>query len=84
MLTINSSRISQTSAKGGRVQNLAYLLNAEMLKACYRELDPNKAAGIDKVTKEEYGKNLDENLAALVSRMKGGDIFTETEQACVH
>ena len=72
MLAVNSSRISQISARGEKVQNLAYLLNAEMLKACFTELDPNKAAGIDKVTKEEYARNLDENLAALVSRMKGG------------
>ena len=72
MLKVNSSRISQISAKGVKVQNLAHLLNAEMLKACYRELDPGKAAGIDKVTKEEYGKHLDENLTALVSRMKAG------------
>ncbi|NLB82221.1 MAG: group II intron reverse transcriptase/maturase, partial [Clostridiaceae bacterium] len=29
-----------------------------------------KAAGIDRVTKDEYGKNLDENLVSLIGRMK--------------
>ena len=29
-----------------------------MLKQCHKELDGNKAVGIDKVTKDEYGKNL--------------------------
>ena len=72
MLKVNFSRISQISASGEKVQNLAHLLNVDMLKACFKELDPNKAAGIDRITKDEYGKNLDENLAALVSRMKGG------------
>ena len=27
-----------------------------MLKQCHKELDGNKAVGIDKVTKDEYGK----------------------------
>ncbi len=72
MLTDKLSRISCISAKGIRVQNLACLIDMEMLKLCYKELDKNKAAGIDKVTKEEYGKHLDENIEALISRMKGG------------
>lgn len=72
MLKFNSSRISQISATGKKVQNLACLLNKELLMQCYAELDPNKAAGIDNISKEEYGKNLNDNLEALVSRMKKG------------
>lgn len=72
MQMFNSSRISQISARGEKVQNLACLLNVPLLKVCYAELEPGKAPGIDKVTKEEYGKHLDENLAELVSRMKAG------------
>ena len=72
MQMFNYSRISQISASGVRVQNLACLLNKEMLRICFRELDPSKAPGIDDITKEEYGKNLDANLEALVSRMKAG------------
>ena len=68
MLAVNSSRISQISARGEKVQNLAYLLNAEMLKACFTELDPNKAAGIDKVTKEEYARNHRESYDIAIAR----------------
>ena len=33
-------------------------------------MDKDKAVGIDGVTKEAYGNNLDENLNALVERLK--------------
>jgi len=33
-------------------------------------LDAKKATGIDGVTKEEYGKDLDENLNRLLDEMK--------------
>ena len=33
-------------------------------------MDGKKAVGIDGVTKEEYGKNLEENLDSLVERLK--------------
>ena len=33
MLEVNFSRISQISARGEKVQNLAYLLDVEMLRA---------------------------------------------------
>ena len=45
-------------------------LNEDLLKECHRELDGKKAVGIDKVTKEEYGKQLDSNIAELVKRLK--------------
>ena len=83
MLKVNFSRISQNSTRGEKVQNLAHLLNVDMLKACFKELDPNKAAGIDRVTKDEYGKNLDENLAALISRMKGAHIHPSPAGVCI-
>ena len=41
-----------------------------MLKQCHKELDGSKAVGIDKVTKDEYGKNLDRNIKDLVQRLK--------------
>jgi len=50
--------------------SLAHLLNEEYLRDCYKSLNRNKAVGIDKVSWEEYGKNLDENLELLVSRLK--------------
>src|SRR3990167_1894261 len=50
--------------------SLVHLINAENLKACYKELKRNKAAGIDDMTVEEYGVNLDERLNVLIERMK--------------
>jgi len=49
---------------------LAHLLNEGYLEQCYRRLGRNKAAGIDGVSWEEYGENLDENLRRLVERLK--------------
>jgi group II intron reverse transcriptase/maturase len=51
-------------------QCLMHLFNEESLIECYHSLDKNKAVGIDGVTKEEYGRNLDENIKALIIRMK--------------
>lgn len=45
-------------------------VNYGLLWDNYVRLDPNKAIGIDGITKEEYGKNLEENLHNLVERMK--------------
>lgn len=50
--------------------SVAHLLDAEFLGDCYKSLNRNKAVGIDEVSWEEYGKNLDENLTGLVSRLK--------------
>lgn len=41
-----------------------------MLKKCHRELDGNKAEGIENVSKKEYAENLDENIKDLVIRLK--------------
>ena len=41
-----------------------------MLKKCHKELDGNKAEGIDNVSKKEYAENLDENIKDLVIRLK--------------
>ena len=50
--------------------SLAHLLNVEYLRDCYKSLNRNKAVGIDNVSWEEYGRNLDENLELLVSKLK--------------
>ena len=50
--------------------SLVHLINAENLKACYKELKRNKAAGIDAMTVEAYGINLDERLNSLIERMR--------------
>lgn len=50
--------------------SLAHLINKEMLTLCHAETDKHKAAGVDKMTKEQYAMALDENLDNLVMRMK--------------
>ena len=50
--------------------SLAHLLNVEYLRDCYNSLNRNKAVGIDNVSWEKYGRNLEENLELLVSRLK--------------
>ena len=43
--------------------SLAHLLNEGYLRDCYKSLNKNKAVGIDEVSWEDYGRNLDGNLA---------------------
>lgn len=50
--------------------SIGHLINEDMLKHCHEKMDGDKAVGTDGVTKEEYGRNLDENLHNLVSRLK--------------
>lgn len=56
--------------KDCKFNNLMHLINEDSLRECFKRLDKNKAAGIDQMTKEEYGRNLEENLKNLVVRMK--------------
>jgi RNA-directed DNA polymerase len=47
-----------------------HIYDVDNLRACYDALDANKATGVDGVTKEEYGRNLEENLRDLSERLK--------------
>jgi len=53
-----------------RLQTLMHLVNAETLKGIHSRQSANKAYGVDKVTKAEYEKNLEENITNLLARMK--------------
>lgn len=53
-----------------RFTSLAHLLNEGFLERCYRGLGRNKAAGVDGVSWQEYGENLEENLRGLVARLR--------------
>lgn len=65
-----SYNISKANRTDGRVQNLAAHIDKETLRTIHRKMKPNKASGIDKVTKEEYDANLETNLDKLIDRMK--------------
>ena len=66
---VRIAEISATS-KHPIFTSVYHLINEDMLKQCHKELDGSKAVGIDKVTKDEYGKNLDRNIKDLVQRLK--------------
>ena len=53
-----------------RVENLIHSVNKERLKEEHNKQLKSKASGIDKVTKEKYEKNLEENIDNLIERMK--------------
>jgi group II intron reverse transcriptase/maturase len=56
--------------KGKKFTALVHHVNEKNLAECYKELKRNKASGIDGVTVEEYGMNLEGNLKGLVGRLK--------------
>lgn len=65
-------RISQLSKENPDMvfTSVWHMINIDLLKECHREMDGKKAVGIDGVTKEEYEKNLEENLTNLEERLK--------------
>ena len=66
------ARISQLSKEnpGMVFTSIGHLINKDLVKECHAKMDGNKAAGIDGVTKEEYGKNLEENLDNLAGKLR--------------
>lgn len=62
--------IREQSAKYPAVQNLMHNVNEEALMAEHRKQARRKAVGIDGVDKAAYDENAQENIAALVERMK--------------
>lgn len=56
--------------KKARFGGLYRLLNEENLRSCFYQLRRSAAPGVDKVTFEEYERELDTNLADLVGRLK--------------
>jgi group II intron reverse transcriptase/maturase len=47
-----------------------HICDVDNLRACYDALEADKATGVDGVTKEEYGKDLEGNLRDLSERLK--------------
>jgi len=61
---------SSSKDKNKEYNNLMHLFNEEALEQCYQELDGRKAIGLDKVSKDEYGENLQCNIEELVAKLK--------------
>ena len=66
------SLISERAQQEPKCQftSLAHLLNGRFLEHCYHRLGRDRASGMDGVTWQEYGENLEENLRDLVTRLK--------------
>lgn len=47
-----------------------HVTDLDNLRDCCEALDGDKAVGVDGVTKEQYGENLEENLESLSDRLK--------------
>jgi len=58
---------SQTKHRFG---NLYELINEELLRACWRDINKNAAYGVERVSAEAYAQHLDNNLRDLVARLK--------------
>lgn len=46
-----------------------FVTDRDHLRACYEGIDPEKATGVDGITKAEYGKELESNLDDLSARL---------------
>ena len=66
------TRIAQLSRGDSSKQFncLMHHFNVESLRGCYQELDGKKALGTDGISKERYGLDLEDNLIAVVKRLK--------------
>ena len=71
-MTTKIARINQISKERPKeiFTSIYHLINKELLKECFDELDGNKAVGIDKITKDEYRLKLDSNLDTLIEKLK--------------
>lgn len=61
-----------TTKKDNVFNNIGHAVDLDLLRECYRQLDGNKAVGIDGVTKEAYGKTLEDNLQNLLAEIRRG------------
>ena len=65
-------RIAMLSGINPKMEFLGIMhhFNDASLKECFNLLKKNKAVGTDKVTKEDYSMNLDDNIQKLINQMK--------------
>jgi group II intron reverse transcriptase/maturase len=70
--TTNLDRISKRAKfrKDTVFNNIGYVVDLDLLRESYRQLEGKKAIGIDGVTKVSYGVKLEENLQDLLARIR--------------
>jgi len=50
--------------------NIGYIVDLDLLRKSYQQLDGKKAVGVDGVTKASYGVKLEDNLQDLLARIR--------------
>lgn len=64
-------RVTEAAQRNrGRLCSLAHHMDMDALKRAYKRIRGNTAVGVDGVTKENYGENLEDNLRDLHERLK--------------
>lgn len=72
-MTTDLTRIGEKARKEPKLAFTSlyhHVCDVDNLRACYGDLDKGKAVGVDGVTKEQYGENLEDNLQGLSSRLR--------------
>jgi RNA-directed DNA polymerase len=66
------ARVMESARKNPhrRLRSLAHHLDVEVLRRAYKGLRKDAVVGVDGVTKEQYGENLEANLQDLHQRLK--------------
>jgi RNA-directed DNA polymerase len=72
MMKVQLNQIARKAQQDCQLKftSLVHHINEGNLAECYRDLKRNKASGIDGVTVEAYGENLEEKLSQLVASLK--------------
>ena len=58
-----------------------HITDVDNLRACYDTLPANKASGVDGVTKNEYGRQLEKNLRDLPERLRRMGLLLRAEMS---
>jgi hypothetical protein len=62
--------IGELSCKHQRIQTVMHYVNRKSLVEEHHRQCGNKAYGVDRETKESYGRKLEENITDMMKRMK--------------
>ena len=64
-------RVTEAARRSpGEMKSLAHHIDVDALRRAFNRVRKNAAVGVDGVTKEQYGENLEDNLRDLHQRMK--------------
>lgn len=64
--------------------SLSHHIDIAWMHEAYRRTRKDGAPGVDRMTAEEYAKNLEENLQSLLDRAKSGDHYRAPAVRRVH